>query len=248
MKSFVVLFTFLTTVYVFVWYVNFNLPAFLQLFAHYTFSPVVLSDVNDNDCSSINNAICIIEPWGIGYVRNDNYCGQRTPPLKYEVNSREYILRNSNFLFDKPCHIRKTIFYFSPNPNWSVADNSFPQGMIAETLIKSTGLLACWLVLYAAALRVFLGSCGLSRVALEIETSLIIKPKSSYFLVAVFVAFTTALCVRLVFYALDMEFRVTSEFAEHHLPTVLAFIVVIGLAVTICKRSSGKGEDKACFE
>ncbi|MBK6895578.1 MAG: hypothetical protein IPH06_03170 [Alphaproteobacteria bacterium] len=150
-------------------YVNYNLPVFAQIVAHYTYVPVELED-SSAPLQYGELSYCWSEPWYWRWWQNTKYCGQKIPTHTYKVSGREYTLIFTTYTFEAPHRLSKTAYYSFINPAWSVADNRIPTGKIWTAFVYQTIALIAYAAILFMASSFALG-CKFSAVVQNIYQS-----------------------------------------------------------------------------
>ncbi|MCB1591673.1 MAG: hypothetical protein KDI90_04395 [Alphaproteobacteria bacterium] len=212
-------------------YLNFNLSFFGQIIAHYSYVPTAVNHLNEAGSQYCNSGgACLTEPWGWPYFRNSATCGQDYPEQTYTVNGLTYTLRHSTYLYEEPCTVGQTAYYFPLNPKWSVADIRLPGSIFWKYFLQQSVFLLIWLsgfIIYAvlAASRHFVQD-AIQEIRIEFQERRMFN--------AIAISLFSPLFVVLVFhiaaYILDFEHSRIFESGETFAYYINNFSLFVGIA------------------
>lgn len=134
-----VLHGFCLTSFFIVFYLLYEISIFAQVFAHYTYSPVQLEQSETPLQCHYGYTGCLAHPrWYSHRKASYLFCELNMPKHTYKVGSNAYTLRLSNYTFEPPCILDKTIYVSPINSGWAVADNRLPDGLSAINFYENS--------------------------------------------------------------------------------------------------------------
>lgn len=128
------------SIYASLLYLNYNLPVFKQIFAHYFYTETTDFELVKSgfSCMTVNAGRNMSL-----YERNEyvQLNGSRSgKSYDYKVGGNTYRV-NINSYVSKPIgcgSVPLKVYYYDKNPSWSVLNNSFPTGIYWKNLLKSS--------------------------------------------------------------------------------------------------------------
>ena len=183
MKQTIKLILICVSVYTSLLYLNYNLPVFKQIFAHYFFEETKNFEAKPGNwgCMTVNAA----RTHSI-YDRNEHLQlnGSRSSKFyTFTLNDKTYKTKTRSYLQENfGCNqIADKVFYFSEYPEWSIIDNSFPDGRYWHNfLISSITLLSILLVTVVFLIYIHLSYDKNKKIAIK-ETFL--SPSKTHIIV-----------------------------------------------------------------
>lgn len=222
-----VLHGFCLTLFLISLYINYNLTVFAQIVAHYTYAPVELENTKAPlECHYNENSYCWSEPWWWMNERNTarEECKLAMPENKYKIADKEYLLKISNYTYEPPCKLKKTIYVSPLNPLWAVADNRLPGERTLNTLLKMSLLLMAWIGLFAGLSSLIL-RCRPSEIlsALNAETRKMNVLNS--LILSYYTAATAQMIQYMYVYTFDPEKMAYHGFLNGGWPVMLGIVI-----------------------
>lgn len=196
------------TVYFLLFYVNYNLPIFYQIFAHFAYTSVTVDRTEGQSYPKCElDRICFFREnsYGWPYHRNDAYCGQDYPEQTYTVNDKYYILKRSTYVYDEPCVFGEKAYYFSLFPNWSVADNRLPSESFWSYFVLQSKAIFVWLIIFSSYSLFVFRTNLVSRAASQIKLEFQGQPQLNSIVLSLFVPIFFVLAIHIAANVLDFE-------------------------------------------
>ena len=182
------------------------------MLAHYSYVPIAVKqhdEIPSQYCSF--SGACYSDLWEWTYYRNDAFCGQDYPEQTYTVNGLTYTLRHSTYLYDEPCTVGQTAYYFPLNPRWSVADIRLPGSMFGKYFLQQSVFLLIWLsgfIVYAIFAVTKRSACDAAQ---EIRVEFQERRMFNSIALSLFSPLFVLLVFHIAAYILDFEHNTTFE-------------------------------------